>query len=246
VNYGRRLFDMFTFSAGIVDSSTGLGNNNIGFIGTMNYFRRYGQWETSGSFSYAQNVQSVLITYTTSYYNYTANIHRRFSSRVQWTAAFNGSMQGLGSNKNSSSNSEGFTTSLSLHQVAFTGQYLKGNGNSILTSSGIAPLPPVPGVTPTNVIAYNVESYGGSVSWTPVRRMVLSGTYSRSLSDTLANGIYSKNNTEIIYSQLQYRLRRISLLAGYTRFTQGISATGVPPGTVTSYYGGISRWFDFF
>jgi hypothetical protein len=74
----------------------------------------------------------------------------------------------------------------------------------------------------------------------------LSGTYSRSLSDTLSNGIASKNNTEIIYSQLQYRLRRISLLAGYSRFTQGISATGVPPGTVTSYYGGISRWFDFF
>ena len=45
---------------------------------------------------------------------------------------------------------------------------------------------------------------------------------------------------------MQYRLRRISLLAGYSRFTQGISATGVPPGTITSYYGGISRWFDFF
>ena len=108
------------------------------------------------------------------------------------------------------------------------------------------PLPPIPGETSDNVIAYNAKNYGGGISWTPVRRMVLSGTYSRSLSDTLANGIYSKNNTEIIYSQLQYRLRRISLLAGYTRFTQGISATGVPPGTVTSYYGGISRWFDFF
>jgi hypothetical protein len=246
VNYGRKLFDMFTFSAGIVDSSTGLGDNNIGFIGTMNYFHRFGQWETSGSFSYAQNVQSVLITYTTSYYNYNANIHRKFSSRVQWTAAFNGSRQGLSRDKNSSSNSEGFSTSLSLRQVAFSGQYLKGTGNSILTSSGITPLPPIPGETPTNVIAYNAESYGGSVSWTPVRRMVLSGTYSRSLSNTLTNGIYSKNNTDIIYGQMQYRLRRISLLAGYTRFTQGISATGVPPGTVTSYYGGISRWFDFF
>jgi hypothetical protein len=246
VNYGRKLFDMFTFSAGIVDSSTGLGNNNIGFIGTVNYFRRFGGWETSGSFNYAQNVQSLLVTETTSYYNYNANIHRKFSSRVQWTAAFNGSRQGLSSNKNSASSSEGFATSLSLRQVSLSAQYLSGTGNSILTSTGITPLPPLPGITPENVIAYNAKNYGGSVSWTPVRRMVLSGTYSRSLSDTLANGIYSKNNTEIIYSQLQYRLRRISLLAGYSRFTQGISATGVPPGTVTSYYGGISRWFDFF
>ena len=246
VNYGRKLFNMFTFSAGIVDSSSDLGNNNVGFIGTANYFHRFGQWETSGSFSYAQNVQSVLITYTTSYYNYNANIHRRFSSRVQWTAAFNGSMQGLSSDKNSSSHSEGFSTSLSLRQVAFSGQYLSGSGNSILTSAGITPLPPIPGENPANVIAYNAESYGGSVSWTPIRRLVVSGTYSRSLSDTLANSIYSKNNTEVIFSQLQYHLRRISLLAGYTRFTQGISATRVPPGTVTSYYGGISRWFDFF
>jgi hypothetical protein len=246
VNYSRKLFNMFSFSAGIVDSSTGLGTNNVGFIGNVNYFHRFGGWETSGTFSYAQNVQSVLITYTTSYYNYSANIHRKFSPRVQWTAAFNGSMQGLSSDKNSSSHSQGFSTSLSLRQIAFSAQYLSGSGNSILTTNGIVPLPPIPGENPTNVIGYNAENYGGSVSWTPIRRMVLSGTYSKSLSNTLASGIYSKNNTEIIYSQLQYRLRRISLLAGYTRFTQGISATGVPPGTVTSYYGGISRWFDFF
>ncbi len=96
------------------------------------------------------------------------------------------------------------------------------------------------------MIAYNAKNYGGGISWTPIRRMVLTGTYSRSLSNTLSNGMYSKNNTEIIYSQLQYRLRRISLLAGYTRFTQGISATGQPPGTVTRITVGISRWFDFF
>ena len=54
--------------------------------------------------------------------------------------------------------------------------------------------------------------------------MVLTGTYSRSYSNTLSNGIYSNNNTDILYTQLQYRLRRISLLAGATRFTQGISA----------------------
>ena len=246
LNYGRKLFDMFTFSAGIVDSSTGLGNNNLGFIGTVNYFRRFGQWETSGSFSYAQNVQSVLITYTTSYYNYNANIHRKFSSRVQWTASFNGSNQGLSSSQNSSSSSAGFATSLSIRQLALSAQYLSGTGNSLLTNNGITPLPPIPGETPSNVIAYNAKNYGGGFSWTPFQRLVLSATYSKSLSDTLANGIYSKNNTEIFYSQLQYRLRRISLLAGYTRFTQGISASGVPPGTVTSYFGGISRWFDFF
>jgi hypothetical protein len=246
VNYNRRLFDMFTFSAGIVDSSNGLGSNNVGFVGTGNYYHKFGEWVTSGSFSYAQNVQSLLITETQSYYNYNANIHRKFSSRVQWTAAFNGNHSGFSTGRNGTNSSEGFSTSLSLRNFALSANYLTASGDSIITNAGLVPLPPLPGVTPTNVIQYNAKSYGGGISWTPVRRLVLTGTYSRSLSDTLTNGTFSKNNTEVLYGQMQYRLRRISLLAGYSRFTQGISATGVPPGTITSYYGGISRWFDFF
>ena len=246
VNYGRKLFDMFTFSAGIVDSSTGLGTNNVGFIGNINYYRKYGQWETSGTFSYAQNVQSVLITETTSYYSYNANVHRRFSSRVQWTAAFNGNHTGLNSQKNSTSHSESYSTSLNLRTVSFTAQYLTGTGNSILTNNGIVPLPPTPGVSEADLIFYSQKGYGGGISWTPIRRLSLTGTYNRSRSDTLANTTFSKNDTEILTGQLQYRLRRIGILAGYTRFTQGISATGIPPGTTTSYYAGISRWFNFF
>ena len=62
----------------MIESSNGLGTNALGFIANVNYYHRFGPWETSGTFSYAQNVQAYLITYTTSYYNYNANIHRRF------------------------------------------------------------------------------------------------------------------------------------------------------------------------
>ena len=127
-----------------------------------------------------------------------------------------------------------------------TANYGTGSGNSILTATGIVPLPPIPGEPPSNLITYDAKNYGGGLSWTPIRRLVLTGTYSRSLSNTLSNGVFSKNNTEVFYSQMQYRLRRISVLAGYTKFTQGISASGQAPGTVNSYYAGISRWFDFF
>ncbi len=246
VNYNKKLFDMFSFSAGMVDGYSAVGGNNVGFVGTANYFRRYGAWETSGSLSYAQNVQSVLITETSSYYYYNANLHRRFSSRVQWTLAFNGNHSGLSSNSAGSNSSTGFSTSLSYRSIAATANYISGTGNSILTPVGIVPLPPTPGENLANLIAYDAKSYGGGLSWTPVRRMILTGTYSRSYSNTLSNSIYSNNNTDIFYTQMQYRLRRISLLAGATRFTQGISAIGIAPGTVTSYYGGISRWFDFF
>jgi hypothetical protein len=246
LNYNRKLFDMFTFSAGMVDGYSAAGSNNVGFTGTANYFHRFGLWETSGSLSYAQNVQSVLITDTTSYYYYNANLHRKFNSRVQWTIAFNGNHSGLSSDKSATDSSAGFSTSLSFRSFSATANYLSGTGNSILTPAGIISLPSTPGENLANIIAYNAKSYGGGLSWTPVRRMILTGTYSRSYSTTLSNNIYSNNSTNIFYTQLQYRLRRISLLAGATRFTQGISATGIAPGTVTSYYGGISRWFDFF
>jgi hypothetical protein len=79
-----------------------------------------------------------------------------------------------------------------------------------------------------------------------VRRLTISGTFSRALSNTISGPTSSRNNTEIFNAQLQYHLRRIGILSGFTRFTQGISATGAPPGTANSYFIGVSRWFDFF
>lgn len=93
-------------------------------------------------------------------------------------------------------------------------------------------------------MTYNGDSYGGGFSVQPIRRMVLSGSYNRALSNTLGQ-TFSHNDTEIYNAQLQYHLRRIGLRAGYTKFTQGISAAGAPAST-TSYFVGFSRWFDFF
>jgi len=246
VNYARRIFDMFTFSAGVVEQSNGQGNNSVGFLGNANYFHRIKRWETSGSFSYAQNVQSVLITYTTSYYNYTARLHRHFGRGLVWIASFSGSRSGLTNQPGSANHSEGYSTSFSSRRFTLTGNYTRASGNSILTNAGLVPLPPTPGVPQSDLIVYSGDSYGGGISATPVRRLTLSGTFTRSLSNTLSNTMNSRNNTEIFNTQLQYHLRRIGLLSGYTRFTQGISASGVPPGTSNSYFIGVSRWFDFF
>jgi hypothetical protein len=242
VNYGKRLLDMFTFSASVIDSSNGQGDNALGFVGNVNFFRNIGHWQTSGQFSYAQNVQTLLVTYTTSYYNYSANLHRRVGRGLTWTAAFNGSHSGLTNYQGTDSRSEGYSTSLSLRKLSINGLYTKSRGISLLGAGGpVAPLP-TPGLI--NFILFNGTSYGGGLSVTPLRRLVVSGSFNRALSDTLAN-ITSHNNTEIFNAQLQYHLRSIGLHAGYTRFTQGISAIGAPANT-TSYFVGITRWFDFF
>jgi hypothetical protein len=242
VNYGKRLLDMFTLSASVIDSSNGQGDNAVGFVGNVNFFRNIGHWQTSGQFSYAQNVQTLLVTYTTSYYNYSANLHRRLGRGMTWTAAFNGSHSGLTNYQGTNSHSEGYSTSLSLRRLSINGLYTKSSGISLLGAGGPVALPPTPGLN--NFILFSGSSYGGGFSVTPLRRLVLSGSFNRALSDTLANTT-SHNNTEIYNAQLQYHLRRIGLQAGYTRFTQGISAIGAPANT-TSYFAGITRWFDFF
>ena len=246
VNYSRRILNMFSFSAGFVESSNAQGNNALGFVGNVNYFHRIGGWETSGSFSYAQSVQSVLVTYSTSYYNYSARLHRRFGPGLSWVAAYSGSHSGLANLPGSENRSNGYSTSLGSRRFTLTGNYTQSVGQSVLTSSGLMTVPNAPGVPVTDLILYNAHGYGGGVSITPVRRLVFSANFNRALSDTSSIASNSHNNTEIFNTQVQYHLRKIGVLAGYTRFTQGISAVGAPPGTANAYFIGVSRWFDFF
>ena len=246
LEYQKRLLDMFTFSAGVIENNNAVGTNSLGFTGTVNYYRRFGSWITTGNFTYAQNVQSVLVTNSQSFYNYAGSIHKRWSPRVQWSASFGGSHSGLNTYANTTSNSESFSTSLSLRQLTMQANYVTATGLSVLTAAGLVPLPPIPGELNPNLTLYNADSYGGGLSWTPVRRLVLTGSYSRAFSHTLTDTLYSRNETDVWYGQLQYRLRRISLLAGVTNYKQGISAIETQPSNITSYFVGIQRWFNFF
>jgi hypothetical protein len=242
VNYGKRLWDMFTFSGSVIDSSNGQGTNALGFVGNVNFFHNIEGFQVSGVFTYAQNVQSLLATYTSSYYSYSANLHRRLPRGLQWTAAFNGAHSGLTNYEGTSSSGEGYSTSLGSRKINLTANYTQSTGISLLGAGGFVPISGTPGVS--DFITFGGSSYGGGISLTPVRRLVIAGSFNRAISNTIGETT-SHNNTEIYNAQMQYHLRKIGLQAGYTRFTQGISAVGAPANT-TSYFVGISRWFDFF
>jgi len=246
LGYNKKILDTFTVSASVIESSNQFANNSFGFIGTLNAFRHFGGWEASGGFNYAQNVQTILVTYTTSYYNYNANLHKRLGRGKQWTGAFNGSRTGFSQYAGNVSQSEAFSTSLALRRFTFTANYNQASGQSLLTSTGIQPIPPTPGLPLEGLIVYNGKGYGASIGFNPTSRLNITGTYSHVTSDTLSNNVFSNNRTEIFYSQLQYRLRQLNVLAGYTRFSQGISAAGTPPGAENSYFIGVSRWINFF
>jgi hypothetical protein len=243
VNYTKRLWDTFGLSGTVIESSNGQGTNALGFIANVNFGHNFGMWSTSGNFSYAQNVQTLLVTYTTSYYNYSANVRRRFPHHMNWTTAFNGSHTGLTQVAGDTSHAEGFSTSIGSRRFNLTGNYNQASGISAIGTGG-QPLPPTPGIS--NYINFNGHSYGGGLSVSPVSRLTVSGAYARAFSDTLGAQIPSHNDSEIFNAQVQYHLRRIGFQAGYTRFRQSISAGGAPPADTSSYFVGISRWFDIF
>lgn len=242
VNYGKRLWDMFTFSGSVVDMSNGQGNNSVGFMGNVNFSHRFYGWQTSAVFSYAQNVQSILVTYTTSSYNYAANVRRKLPRGLQWTGAYSGAHSGLTNYQGTNSHSDGYSTSLGMRTFTVTGNYAQATGVSLLGAGGLIPVAGVPGVA--DYITFSGSSYGGGFSIMPMRRLMVAGSFNRAISNTIGE-TESHNNMEIYNAQLQYHFRRVGLQAGYTRFTQGISAAGLPANT-TSYFVGLTRWFDFF
>src|SRR5208282_673462 len=75
VSYGHNLFGgQFTASANVSESSYGTnGESMLGLLTTVIYIRRFGAWGMSGSFGYSENVQTILIAYTSSGYSYSVS-----------------------------------------------------------------------------------------------------------------------------------------------------------------------------
>jgi hypothetical protein len=45
---------------------------------------------------------------------------------------------------------------------------------------------------------------------------------------------------------MQYQFRKLNFDSGYSRLEQGFTGSGTGPEVVSSFYIGVSRWFNFF
>ena len=237
-----------SFSAtggGVASTSNSISGAAVGLIGSANFYRKYGAWNTAVSGHYAQNVQTALVGYTTSNYGFSGNVGRNFGRK--YSIGF-----GAGLSKNLLNNFSGygssnqfFTASLSTRWVGMSGTYSKYSGSSLLAGTGLIPTPlPLP--VPTDVIFYGGRSYGLGLGSNPTRHLTLSASYAKSFSDTQNSTIFSNNSTETVNARLQYQYRQLYFNAGWSKLVQGFSATGLPPAMLGSYYFGIQRWFNFF
>ena len=141
-NFGKRLKGL-SVSIGMNDSVNQEGNQGAGLLANVNYTRSFGKWELGSSFSYDQNVQTYLATYTMSTMNYNAQIRRRLFKGLTWNVGGGGGRSGFEQQSGNGSSSESVSTSLSWHRFTVAGNYSISSGTSVLTPTGlvVTPLP---------------------------------------------------------------------------------------------------------
>ncbi len=233
---------------GVNDESTEAGHQGTGLTTGVNFERYIHRFDVSGSFSYDQQVQTVLATQVTSAYTYMASARRPLTRHLLWNNNFSGYHTGLGELPGSSSHSESLGSSLSFKGTGGGVSYGQSTGTALVTASGLVAVPTAltPVLTGNQYILDNGSSISFNAVTTPIKLLTISANYSKSLSTTLTPLINASNTSKIFTAFTQYQLRKIALTAGYTRLMQGVGSATPIPLTFTSYYFGIQRWFKAF
>jgi hypothetical protein len=227
--------------------SDNTGADTLGFSTTENYSSEFKGWHVTGAFGYGQNVQTLLVTYMNSFYNFSGNVRRNWG-RFNFGAGAGAARSALTEQAGTTYDSETYNASAGYAQwINATGSYSRSNGQALATGGGLVPIPIPPPVLPSNLVnLFGGNSYSVGLSSTPVKRLVIAGTYAKSNSTTTNNAFMSSNQNNEANVLVQYQYRKLYFTSGYARLEQGFSQTGTPPEIISSYYVGISRWFNFF
>ena len=237
------------FTTNTIATESQLGDNYGSMLGVLSnviYVRQVGRWNFSGSAGYSRNTQTILLAYTTSGYSFSTSVSRRIRSLI-WSGTAAGSKSIVNQYQGSNTLAQNYSTGLTHRWLGVSGGYSKSSGLGLFTPQGIAPLPT--GVPPTllpSTVLYGGRTYSFGVGSAPVRGLTFSGSFADARSNTNNGPLSSNNHTQEASSYLQYKFRKVFFTAGYSRLLQGFSASPLPPALVSTYYVGLSRWFNFF
>lgn len=248
-NFDRSLVKGLSFGVGVVDTAQQQDNTGVGFVGNVNYNRRFGGWSVGGNFSYSQNTQTVLLIYTTSSYSYLASLNRRIGERKYWMVGYSGAHSGLTANSGTTSSADRVWTGFIYRGNSINAYYNTSNGLAIFSAGGLVPVPttlPTQVLEPGAFTQYNSKGWGASLAVNPTKRLIVSAAFAKSEGSTIDPSLSVFTNNMLLSSTMQYRLRKIFVNGGYTRLAQSVTTTGGTPLVVMSYYIGFSRWFNFF
>jgi len=233
-----------TGGANASDSSTVRGTA-VGAIAAATYSRSFGEWTTSFSGHYNQNMQTALVSYTSSTYGVSANTGRRLTRRTSFNASAGYGRSFLVQTPQYGATAENFSVGLNTRFFGVSANYSKSYGSAFVGTQGLVPTGLIP-VNPLDIYFYNSHSYGFGIGTSPIRHLTLSGSYARAFSDTVNGTYFSNNGTQVASARLQYNFRQLDIQAGWSKLVQGFSLSGLPPQMTGSYFIGIHRAFNFF
>jgi hypothetical protein len=247
--YSHTLFKGVMNAAGSIteNSSDNTGMDTLGFSTSGNYSNLIFGWHVTGSFGYAQNVQTLLVTYMNSFYNYSGSARKRWG-KLNVSAGAGGGRTALTEQQGVSNSSETYNGTVGYGAVfTASGSYSRSDGQALITGTGLVGVPIPSPILPSGLVSlYGGKSLSVGLSSMPAKNLILSATYGKSDSNTATNAITSQNESSQYNALVQYQVRKLNFTSGYARLEQGFSNSGSPPEVISSYYMGISRWFNFF
>jgi hypothetical protein len=245
-NKFSRLFGFLNLGIGVVDTASKVGNNGTGLMANVGMSHKFGHWDTTGEFSYTQNLQTLVALQATSSYTYGGTIRRKINRDTHWNGSYRATRTGMVVQAGSGSSTQSISSSISWTRYSFSGNYSNSSGTAILTQSG--ELTPVPGggFFTDGILLYNARSFGFSASAKVGRNIFGSGGYGNSYSDSSQQNLYNTAKGDRYVSRLEYRLRKFSVIGGFNRYGQNISTVAGGPRIVNSYYLSLTRWFNVF
>jgi hypothetical protein len=174
-------------------------------------------------------------------------VRRRFG-KLGFSAGGGGSKTALTDQPGTASSSQEYNASLGYASfITASGSYSKSNGLALATGAGLVSVPIPPSALPSDAFTfYGGTSYSAALSSAPVRGLTMSAGYSRSNSNTAFSGIANVSQNEQYNAIIQYQVRKMGFTSGYARLEQGFGGSTGAPEILSSYYAGITRWFNFF
>lgn len=244
--YAHNLWGLLHFSFGLVDMASKEGNGGVGMIANVGADHRFGRWDTAADFSYSQDVKTLYGIATSSHYSYGGSIRRKINRTTRWGGTFRASHSGLSQQVGTSSGTESFSTNFSWRRYTFAGSYAQSQGVSVLTTTGQLVPTSAAGLITGDLLLFNGRSMSASASTRLLHRFNVSGAYARSRSNINSSVSSTFSEGEIYSTHIDYKLRKMMIVGGYSRVHQQASAVKSGPYMVNSFFLSFSRWFNVF
>ncbi len=246
-NYQKPLFGMLNWSISALDNANQEGNSGLGISTSVSLNRRVHAWEFAAGVDYQQDVQTILVAYTTSSFRWNATAARKFHRHWHWNAGVGGGHSGFSAQAGDGNHSESIFSGVGNGRISLSSNYTQSTGTSVLTSSGLQSSPvPIGVLTNQSLILYDAKSFSVGATANPKRGLTITADYSKANSSTTSTSANSLNQSDLLSTQIQYAVRRLGISAGFTRFSQSVGVAGAATAKVNSYYFGVNRWFNFF